>query len=222
MNIVLAISGGLILLSFLLWWHVQFEIPRRERRRLFQTLEAFSTAIQLRFPSHRDLSRAVADAALHIADELQLSPRTRHRLEMAAWLRDIGLCSIPFGLVNRKPMMYWNEADHATYARYPEISASMLELIPSLSDLAPIVRGHLLAWDGSCGAHVPQGDEIPLESRILRVAHDFAWAERREGPLLARDRLLRGMDTLYDPIIVRAFLGTVEFTVERMPEPVPA
>lgn len=222
MNLVLIVSGSLVLLSLLLWWHVSYEIPRREHRRLYQTMEAFSTAIQLRFPSHQGLSKSVAEAALHIADELQLSTRTRRRIEMAAWVRDIGLCSIPFGLVNRKPMMYWNESDHQTYARYPEISAAMLELIPSLQELAPIVRTHLLPWDGSLGSHHPMGDEIPLEARILRVAQDFAWAEKREGPLLARDRLLRGMDSLYDPIIVRAFLGTVEFTTERMPEPATA
>lgn len=210
---MVAIIGSLVLLTALLFWHVQIEIPRRERRRLFQTLEAFSTAIQLRFPSHEGLSKSIAETALHIADEIQLSPRTRHRLEMAAWLRDIGLCSIPFGLVNRKPMMYWNEADHMTYNRYPEISAAMLELIPSLQELAPIVRTHLLPWD-------PHGEEVPLEARILKVAHDFAWAERREGPLLARDRLLRGMDSEYDPILVRAFLGTVDFYAERAPEPV--
>jgi response regulator RpfG family c-di-GMP phosphodiesterase len=214
------VSGSLVFMTALLWWHVRVEIPRRERRRLYQTLEAFSTAIQLRFPSHHGLSKSVADAALHIADELQLSGRTRHRIEMASWLRDIGLCSIPFGLVNRKPMMYWNESDHATYAQYPEISAGMLELVPSLQELAPIVRYHLLPWDGSRDSNLPQGDEIPLEARILRVAHDFAWAERREGPLLARDRLLRGMDNLYDPIIVRAFLDTVEFTTKRLPDAV--
>lgn len=222
MNNVLLISGSLVLLTALLTWHVRVEIPRRQRKRMYQTLEAFSTAIQLRFPSHHGLSKSVAVAAMHIADELQLSGRTRHRLEMAAWLRDIGLCSIPFGLVNRKPMMYWNDSDHATYARYPEISASMLELVPSLRELAPIVRSHLLPWDGSMGSQHPEGEDIPLEARILRVAHDFAWAERREGPLLARDRLLRGMDNLYDPIVVRAFLGTVEFTVERRPDAVPA
>lgn len=213
------IIGSLIALTALLWWHVRIEIPRRERRRLFQTLEAFSTAIQLRFPSHRDLSKQIADASLHIADELQLSPRTRQRLEMAAWLRDIGLCSIPFGLVNRKPMMYWNESDHMTYSRYPEISAAMLELIPSLRHIAPIVRHHLLDWESN-GPEMPCGDEIPLEARILRVAHDFAWAERREGALLARDRLVRGMDREYDPILVRAFLGTVDFYAERAPEAV--
>ena len=220
MNPIVIVGGSLVVLTGLLWWHVRVEIPRRERRRLFQTLEAISTAIQLRFPSHQGLSKSVAEAALHIADELQLSGRTRHRIEMAAWLRDLGLCSIPFGLVNRKPMMYWNESDHQTYSRYPEISAAMLELVPSLQELAPIVRAHLLPWDGSLSSHHPVGDEIPLEARILRVAHDFAWAERRQGALLARDQLLRGMDTLYDPIVVRAFLGTVEFTMERVPEPV--
>jgi response regulator RpfG family c-di-GMP phosphodiesterase len=206
------VIGSLVLLTLITLWQVKVVIPRREKRRLAQTLEAFSTAIQLRFPSHHGLSKGIAEAALHIADELQLSERTRRQLEMAAWLRDIGLCSIPYGLVNRKPMMYWNDSDHATYSRYPEISASMLELIPSLKHLAPIVRLHLTPWDGS--------DSLPLEARILRVAHDFVWAERREGAILAQDRLVRGMDTLYDPVIVRAFLGTVEITRERMAEPI--
>jgi len=212
MNSGWLVMGGLVVLTLLTWWQVKIEIPRREKRRLSQTLEAFSTAIQLRFPSHHGLSKAIADAALHIADELQLSERTRRRIEMAAWLRDIGLCSIPYSLVNRKPMMYWNDLDHATYSRYPEISASMLELIPSLKHLAPIVRTHLMPWEGR--------EELAIESRILRVAHDFVWAERREGALLAQDRLVRGMETLYDPIVVRAFLGTVEITRDRMPEPV--
>lgn len=222
MNYGWIVITGLVALTFVTLWQVRVVIPRRERERLFEALEAFSTAIQLRFPSHHGLSKSIAEAALHIADEMQLSPRARLRLEMAAWLRDIGLCSIPFGLVNRKPMMYWNDTDHVTYSRFPEISASMLELIPSLKHLAPIVRSHLLPWDGSKGLHLPYGDDLPLEARILLVAHDFVWAERREGPLLARDRLVRGMDNLYDPLVVRAFIGTVEFSSERLPEAVPA
>jgi response regulator RpfG family c-di-GMP phosphodiesterase len=210
------VVGCLLALTGLLAWHVRVELPRRERRRMNQMLEAFSTAIQLRFPSHEGLSRSMADVVDHIAGELELSSRTRQRLENAVWLRDLGLCSIPFGLVNKKPMMYWNDADHATYGRYPEISAAMLEMIPSLQHLAPIVRHQQLPWDGSTGFVC--GDDLPLESRILKVAHDFVWAERREGPLLARDRLLRGMDTDYDPIVVRAFLGAVEFYAERQPE----
>jgi response regulator RpfG family c-di-GMP phosphodiesterase len=202
---VLLVILSLLLLSGLLFWHVNFEIPRREQARMTQVMRAFSTAIQLRFPSHEGLSNRLVSLCRHLAFELNLSPRQALSLESCALLHDIGLCAIPYGLINKKPMMMWTDMENATYARYPDVSAAMLELVPSLSHLAPLIRDQLLDFH----------EELAIESRVLRVAHDFVWTEARMGGAIATERLVLGAGSHYDPIIVNAFLGAIA------PSPIP-
>ncbi|MEQ1822550.1 MAG: HD domain-containing phosphohydrolase [Fimbriimonadaceae bacterium] len=202
---VILVVTSLIMLSALLFWQVGFEIPRRERARMRQIMEALSTAIQLRFPSHEGLSTRLVSVCRHLAFELELSPRQIDLIEASALLQDIGLCAVPYAMINKKPMMMWTETENATYARYPEVSAAMLELVPSLSHIAPIIRESLADYN----------DELSLEARVLRVAHDFVWTESRLGGAIATERLALGAGTQYDPDIVGAFLGAIE------PSPLP-
>jgi HD-GYP domain-containing protein (c-di-GMP phosphodiesterase class II) len=202
---VILVALSLILLSGLLYWHVNFEIPRRERARMNEVMRAFSTAIQLRFPCHEGLSTRLVGLCRHLAFELELTPRQTETLEAGALLHDIGLCAIPYALINKKPMMMWTDLDHATYARYPEVSSAMLELVPSLSHIAPLIRDQRLDFH----------EDLSIEARVLRVAYDFVWTEARMGGEMATQKLVLGASSQYDPDIVNAFLGAIE------PSPVP-
>lgn len=214
---VLGVVIALILVTGALLFATRIELPVREDERMSQTLRAFSKAVELRFPSHAGLSARVASLSRHVGTEIGLSERRLRELEKAAWLRDIGLCSIPYSLINRTGAVDWSDADRATYDRHPEVSGAMLELIPSLRHLAPIVRCHHANYNGSSGPYFPNGEQLPIESRILKLICDYVWLERRQGQLLAREQLLDGAGKAYDPKLVEAFLGVL--TSSRVGEP---
>ncbi len=214
---VIAISVALVLVALAITYYARVELPLREEERVRQMLRAFSKAIELRFPSHAGLSSRVAALSVFVGLEVGLSPRRLRELERAAWLRDLGLCGISYRLINSKSKQNWSSADEATYRRHPEVGGAMLELVPNLRSLAMIVRCHQAHFDGSSGPYFPHGKDLPIESRILKLISDYVWAERRLGQLLAREQLRDGAGRIYDPEIVRAFVGVLTST--RVGEP---
>ena len=180
-------------------------LPAQVERRTRDTFRAFSRAVELRFPSHDGLTDDVVDLCGKVARKIGMSRKRTLRLEMAAQLRDIGLCAIPYRLVNEKPVLRWTDEDRTTNYRHQEVSATMLRWFPSLSHLAPIVRCHHTNFDGiSPRAPLPRPGDIPRgqggsNSLVLYLA------ERWSGPMLARTWIEQGAGTEYDPQIVEAF-----------------
>jgi HD-GYP domain-containing protein (c-di-GMP phosphodiesterase class II) len=80
----------------------------------------------------------------------------------------------------------------------------------SLRRILPIILAHHDKFDGS-GYHPTKGEDIPIEARIISVAdvYDSLISDRpyRKGisPYDARDIILKGEGTHFDPRIVRAF-----------------
>ena len=75
----------------------------------------------------------------------------------------------------------------------------MLELIPSLRDLASIVRCRNASFDGTDGPTFPKGEDLPLESRFLSAAGDFLLIEKIQGTEMALSLLRNNSGTRYDP-----------------------
>jgi response regulator RpfG family c-di-GMP phosphodiesterase len=204
-DVVGAVVIALVAVATLgLLYYVRIYLPGRLDGRFRQSLNAFSTAVELRFPSHKGLTERVVPISREVGKRLGLNAKKLNDLETAAILRDIGLCAIPYKLVNGRAVVSWSQAEWDTYDRHPEVSAAMLELVPSLREIAPIVRCHHARFDGSSGPFFPSRDALPLEARILKVVTEYVWAERNQGAVLASDELVTGSGTSYDPAVVEA------------------
>jgi response regulator RpfG family c-di-GMP phosphodiesterase len=204
---ILWLSIGICAFSTIaILFYSRIVMPRRLEERLRQSIQVFGTAIELRFPSHKGLTERVVVLATLVARKLNLEDRVLVTIQMAAELRDIGLCSIPYALVHEKSTYNWDEADWSTYYRHAEVSGAMLELVPSLRHLASIVRLHHANYRGTGTELFPSGDDIPIEARILNVVCEFVWLSRLQGSLLARDSIIRGRGTDFDPAVVDSLL----------------
>lgn len=196
-------------------------MPRRFRERERSTLKVFSTAVELRFPGHMGLTDRVVALSGEVGRTLGLNEEQLQRLEKAARLRDIGLCAIPWKLVNHHNPLQWTAQERATYDKHSEVSGAMLELVPSLRDLAPIARYHHTAFDGSYGPTAPAGQDLPIESRVIAVVDEFVGRERFQGPGLARSFLLEESGKRFDPAVVEVFLRVLPSARDaQSPEPV--
>lgn len=189
--------------------YVRVILPRRVEERIRGSLKAFSTAIELRFPSHQGLTERVIALSTALGRQMGLRSRALADIETAAHLRDIGLCAVPYRLINEVPPNEWTGRDYEMYERHGDISANMLETVPSLQRYARIVRGHHLPYREDAAGYRVFGRILPLEARILSVVTAYTWQERYQGDFLARETLREGRGTLFDPQVVDAFLGVL-------------
>ena len=97
--------------------------------------------------------------------------------------------------------------------RHPVAGARMLETLGAPPTILPVVLHHHERWDGSGYPTGRQGDEIPLEARVLCIADSFDAmtstrpyrAPRRPDEAMAE--LERCAGTQFDPELVDAFAG---------------
>jgi len=185
----------------------RFYLRHKIKERTRESMKAFSASVELRFPVRDGLSNRVVALSRELGLRMGMGRKQLDTLEMAGRLRDIGMCAVPYGLVNGKPFPEWSEGEVAMYERHPEVGAAMLELAPSLRPLAGIVRTHQARYDGGSGPFFPSRENLPVESRILKVVSDFVWFERTQGSLLAKEALRDGAGTAYDPDLVFRLLA---------------
>lgn len=186
-----AIATGALLV------YTHWVLPRQVGARYSDSFRVFSQATELRFPSHEGLSERVQLLAVAVARRLRLGREAIKSIEDAAQLRDLGMCAIPYRLLNDRLYDQWSEAERATYYRHAEVGGAMLDLIPTLKHLAPIVRA----------SHTEYRDQpdAPIGSRILCAVTEYVWTEAREGGAQeAMVMLEAGKGVRFDPVVVAA------------------
>ncbi len=193
-----------VLATLWLFLAARLGLRHRSERRFDEMLSAFGKAVELRAPTSAGHTEALTQLCREVAHQMQLPPDRTRKLLSAIQLRNIGLCAIPYGLLNGAEPSDWSAAERAVYARHPEISAAMLELVPSLQHLAGIVREH--HRDARPAGH--ETEMPPLEARILRASEEYLLLCTERGERVAQDAIEAGVGTRYCPAVAKA-LGRV-------------
>jgi putative nucleotidyltransferase with HDIG domain len=137
-------------------------------------------------------------------------------LERAALLHDIGKIGVPEALLLKPSAL--SPEDYERVKEHSEAGARILETVPFLADVVPIVRHHHERWDGSGYPAGLAGEDIPFLARVLAVADSFdAMVSERpyRGPLprrLAIDEVVLCSGSQFDPAVVDAFVAWAETT----------
>jgi len=200
-------------------FYVQYYLPRRLEERFKESMKAFSKAIELRFPANSGRTEEIIRVSVLIGKRFGCTRTEIHELELAAYLRDIGCCALPYRPFNEKPRTEWTEAENAVYNRHPEVSGAMLELVPSLRHVADSVRWHHARYDGVGSPASPVGAALPLNARILKVASDFVWDAEEVGAGAALKSIVERKGTEYCPDVVEELEHVL--TSSRVQEPKP-
>jgi putative nucleotidyltransferase with HDIG domain len=160
-------------------------------------------------------SYRVSVYASRIAAHLRLSADRIEDVRAAGLLHDIGKLDISRDLLY-KAAQFTPEEYHEMQT-HVEKGVAMLETVGgSLRRVIPIVLSHHDKFDGS-GYHTTRGGEIPLEARIISVAdvYDSLTSDRpyrkAMSPFEAKDILLKGRGTDFDPYVVDAFVEAFKF-----------
>ena len=103
------------------------------------------------------------------------------------------------------------------------LSEIMVKGVPNLTEVMAAVGSHHERWDGTGYPRGLKGAEIPFLGRILAVTD--AWSAMTTHrpyrtamtPEAAREEILRGSGSQFDPTIVPAFLAGLDADVELLP-----
>ncbi len=152
--------------------------------------------------------------AARIAERLKLDPDRIEDVRAAALLHDIGKLDISRELLYKAARL--TKEEFQSVQLHVDRGVEMLESVGgSLRRVLPIILAHHDKFDGS-GYHPLQGEQIPVESRIISVAdvYDALTSDRpyrkAMSPFDAKDILVKGSGTDFDPQVIEAFLEALK------------
>lgn len=184
------------------------------------TLEALSTALDLRDQATQGHSQRVTAYTLLIGDALHLSHEEREALRLGSLLHDIGKIGVPDAILHKPDTL--TPGEWMEMKRHPEWGAEIVEHIEFLRVARDVVIAHHEKFDGTGYPRGLRGKTIPLGARIFAIADVFdALTTFRpyRMPMSYQDAVALIRDeagTHFDPDVVRAFEGTLPQIIEVM------
>lgn len=144
---------------------MDFSFLEMEKKNLFRFL---STAITLKHPYTKEHSERVATLSRNLGLRAGLNSKDLDELETAAYLHDIGKVIIPRGVLNKPSSLTPQEV--RIIKEHSLKTYEILNISEYTEHIAFIAASHHEAMDGSGYPIGLEGEQIPLQSRIINVA----------------------------------------------------
>jgi putative nucleotidyltransferase with HDIG domain len=156
-------------------------------------------------------ARRVSGYSVAVGRRLRLGVGLLEELSLAALMHDVGKIGTPDSILLKPSKL--SEEEHAVVRLHSERGARLLAELPEMEEVARAVRYHHEDFDGAGYPEGLAGEQIPLASRIIRVAdaYDAMTSPRPFRDALDHDSAVRELSrragTQFDPEVVRAFCG---------------
>lgn len=146
-----------------------------------------------------ELSRMTAEKLVESRDEVEM-------VYFAALLHDIGLVGAPDTLFSKDPEQF-TAREKKAFRKHPLIGEEIIGNVHNLKRLSVIIRSHHEEYSGGGFPDGLNTGNIPLSSRVIRIASDYDHLCFRKGMSAgeAGSLLKRGSGDLYDPRILTVF-----------------
>jgi diguanylate cyclase (GGDEF)-like protein len=172
------------------------------------TLGVLADVLETKDAYTADHADEVADLALQTGRDLGLSDAELRPLRYCALLHDIGKIGVRSDLLTKPGRLTPEEFEEIK--EHSAIGAALLQRIPLLTTVAPLVRAVHERYDGAGYPDGLSGDAIPLPARIVAVC-DALHAMTSDRPYrearpveIALTELRRCAGTQFDPEVVEA------------------
>lgn len=185
----------------------------RERMRVQRsTVRALAQAVDARDAATKDHSANVADLATALAQVLGLSDRQVQTIGLGALMHDVGKIGIADEILFAERAL--TEAERREIENHSVLGERILA--PArLDEVLPLVRSHHERWDGNGYPDGLQGEDIPIEARVVAVCDAFEsiTADRPYAKARSIDDALEEIDacagTQFDPVVCAAFIRMI-------------
>ena len=186
----------------------------------WKTLKRLAVSGAMRLEATGWHGMRVAALAKALALEIGLPPLQAMEMGLACELHDIGMISVPQGILLKKGPL--NDAERAIVRRHTEAGDELLrdDAHPRMLLAREIARYHHAHWDGSGHPERVGGSFIPLGARVCAVADAYDMMVCGYGATPPRtmsqalSELRRGAGTQFDPELVSCFDALIRREVE--------
>jgi len=186
------------------------ERANKELRKIYSgIIEMLSLVLESADNYTQGHSYRVSQVSQLIAKELGLNPVEAENIRVAALLHDIGKTRISGDILRKAGPLTTQESTHMQ--KHAWNAVNMLEpLGHKIGNLLPLILHHHEKYDGTGYYNITEED-IPLGARIIAVAdvYDALTTDRPYrkafSPLQAKQEILAGAGTQFDPEVVGAF-----------------
>jgi putative nucleotidyltransferase with HDIG domain len=220
----LAVWGGILLINAYamgtLYEHKQKNV--RELRSTYHGVLMILSQFISKDKYTQNHSYRVSVYATKIAAQMGLSTDTIEDIRAAALIHDLGKLEVSREILYKAARLSADEFEQVQ--KHVDLGVQMLRPVGGpLSRVIPIILAHHDKFDGT-GYHEIQGDEIPLEARILSVAdvYDAITSDRpyrkAMSPFDAKETIVKASGTDFDPKVVDAFASCFRLGLMDIPE----
>ncbi len=175
------------------------------------TLGVLADAVELQDAYTADHANEVADLAVSVGRRMGIGGAELERLRYGALLHDVGKIGVPGELLRKSGPLTPQEREKMD--AHTAIGARMLERIPFLAPIAPMVRSAHERVDGGGYPDGLRGDEIPRGAMIIATcdAYHAMTSDRSYRRAMPKDAAIRelhtGSGTQFDPTVVSALVA---------------
>jgi diguanylate cyclase (GGDEF)-like protein len=159
-------------------------------------------------------SKKVAGYALALAKALELNEEETLKIETCAMLHDVGKIAISSDLLSKSGEL--TEEEWEIIKTHPRLGADLIKQIPQLAHCVEPVLHHHENFDGTGYPDGQKGENIPIISRILAIANEFATmtSDRSYTETITHENALKEIKkragTHFDPYLVERFASVFE------------
>lgn len=175
---------------------------------------ALVAAAEIHSPPLGDHLRAVSRTAHLIGIDMGLTQDRLDALVTGALLHDVGKIGVPDSVLQKPGAL--SKEEEQLMRQHTVVGASLIGEIEELKDAIPAVKHHHERFDGTGYPDGLEGEEIPLEARIVLVADAFeSMIQGRPYRFrISTDDALRELaghaGTQFDPKVVEALVTVLE------------
>ncbi len=199
--------------------HVRIYVTLKQS--YFESIRAFSYAIDAKDHYNVGHSDKVGNIAVAIAKELQLSPQQREDIQYGAILHDVGKIGIDEKILNKPSRL--DKEEYEVIKEHPALGVNIVRPIEALGHLLPIVRHHHEWYNGTGYPDRLKKEQIPLGARIVGVADAFDSMisdrpyRKSLGLTQAMAELKKFRSIQFDPQVVDALMKILQRHLSRHP-----
>lgn len=177
------------------------------------TIRSLAAAIDARDPYTHGHSQGVTYLAVELGKHIGLIPAELEYLEFAALLHDVGKIAIPDQILRKKEKL--TSAEWDSIRLHPYYGIQIIHPVAALARIEPWIYHHHEKWDGSGYPDGLQGENIPLEARILTIADTYnaMTTNRPYRQALSKKEALTEIrncaGTQFDPDLAEKFIALI-------------
>jgi HD-GYP domain-containing protein (c-di-GMP phosphodiesterase class II) len=201
----------------------QLKKAAHENHLLFiNSVRMLAAAIDAKDPYTRGHSERVARYSIAIGKNLSLPEKEMRNLRISALLHDVGKIGIDDRIL-RKPGAL-SEEEFEVMKGHPAKGAAIMSGVAQLIDIIPGMKYHHEKWSGGGYPDNLEGEQIPMQARIVAIADTFdAMTTNRPYQKAMElnyvvEKIKSFAGTRFDPRVVDAFVSAVkrgDITIEE-------